>query len=137
MQATAHDVLPKLFVYPDDFSINRSRRIFTREMGILCAKRLMCCAGPISPLACSDSYSWQFSPFRVQVLDLVPPSPVFTSPFLSINSKSYMALTSLGLDVARPLLIGTPEDLFSSLVSMAYFASVIAVNPKKLAFLYG
>ena len=69
MQANAEDVLSQLFIYPDTYlNVGRSpRQVFTREMGILAAKRLMPSEGPRSPLECSDSYSWMFDPIRIEV----------------------------------------------------------------------
>lgn len=66
MQATLEDVLDRLFVYPNN-PLTRGRQVFTREMGVLAAKRLLSSEGPRSPLELCDSRNWQVEPFRHEV----------------------------------------------------------------------
>ena len=63
-----HLVYDKLFVYADNYAnIDRNiSQVFTREMGIACAKRLIS-RGPQDPcLGLSDR--WEFNPISVEVL---------------------------------------------------------------------
>jgi hypothetical protein len=81
-------VYDKLFVYDDAYpKINRSTQVFTREMGIACAKRLMS-KYPEDP-SLGYSNRWEFNPIQYEVLVRAPflqfvrvrPYPTwFTSP---------------------------------------------------------
>ena len=60
-------VYDKLFVYDDTYpKINRPRQVFTREMGIACAKRLMSKYPEDPSLGYSDR--WEFNPVQYEVL---------------------------------------------------------------------
>ena len=62
-----HLVYDKLFVYDDTYpKINRPLQVFTREMGIACAKRLMS-KYPEDPFL-GSSDRWEFNPIRYEVL---------------------------------------------------------------------
>ena len=57
----------KLFVYDDTYpKINRPLRVFTREMGIACAKRLMSKYPEETSIGSTDL--WEFNPIRYEVL---------------------------------------------------------------------
>ena len=63
-----HLVYDKLFVYADNYPIidRNISQVFTREMGIACAKRLIS-RGPQDPsLVLSDR--WEFNPITFEVL---------------------------------------------------------------------
>ena len=62
-----HLVYDKLFVYDDTYpKTNRPRQVFTREMGIACAKRLMSKYPKDDSIGSSDL--WEFNPIRYEVL---------------------------------------------------------------------
>ena len=62
-----HIVYDKLFVYDDTYpNVNKPIRVFTREMGIACAKRLMS-KYPKDP-SLGYSARWEFNPIHYEVL---------------------------------------------------------------------
>ena len=63
-----HLVYDKLFVYDDTYpKVNRPPlQVFTREMGIACAKRLMSKYTEEPSLGTCDQ--WEFNPIRYEVL---------------------------------------------------------------------
>lgn len=62
-----HVVYDKLFVYDDTYpKTNRPTQVFTREMGIACAKRLM--SKTIEDPSLEDSTRWEFNPIKHEVL---------------------------------------------------------------------
>ena len=61
-----HLVYDKLFVYDDTYpKVARPLQVFTREMGIACAKRLMSKYPEEPSLGSSDR--WEFNPIRYEV----------------------------------------------------------------------
>ena len=62
-----HIVYDKLFVYDDTYpKVNRPIRVFTREMGIACARRLMS-KDHVDP-SLGYSARWEFNPIHYEVL---------------------------------------------------------------------
>ena len=60
-----HFAYDKIFIYNDNYpKISRSLQIFTREMGIVCAKRLMSKSPPKPSLGFSNQ--WEFNPIRFE-----------------------------------------------------------------------
>lgn len=61
-----HLIYDKLFVYDDSYpKVNRLLQVFTREMEITCAKRLMA-KNPEEP-SLGSSDRWDFNPIRYEV----------------------------------------------------------------------
>jgi hypothetical protein len=75
-------VYDMLFVYDDTYpKVNRPLQVFTREMGIACAKTLMS-KYPEEP--CLGSYDlWEFNPIHYEVLVRSHVTNVRFRPFVS------------------------------------------------------